>query len=97
MTNPIEKMTANDLLIFLTDALLMRSSVTGNIVFGTDDEALEDLLNRCQAGNDDFSDLIHRVAKVTGRSTSPDPRDIRRALYKKQANDHAFAIAAKHQ
>ena len=86
----IENMTKNELLIFLADSLLKRGSVTGEIKFGTDDNALDDIESRVMAGNDGFDDIIDRVVELTGKQIEPDPRDVKR---KKQSMIDAAKIS----
>ena len=75
---PFDNMTKDDLIVFLTDALLWRGSVSGEIKFGTDVDDLHDLEDRARPQNDEFNDLINRVIALTGREIKPDPRDILR-------------------
>lgn len=61
----VHNMTAAQLLHLLTDLLLRRSSVTGEQAFGTDEDRLLRLIDREQAGNDEFWDIVTQVAKLT--------------------------------
>lgn len=88
-------MTKDDLIVFLTDAVLWRGSVTGNIKFGTDDDDLLEFEDRASAQNDEFRDLINCVIELTGREIKPDPRDVRRAEMKRRFNQAAWARKAE--
>ena len=90
-----DDLTKDDLIILLADRLLWASSVTGTIQFGTDDELLCDLADRADAGNDEFTDLINLVSKLTGRDTQEDPRDVKRREWNRQSNEKIAAIKAK--
>ena len=85
----IQNMTKDELLIFLADSLLKRGSVTGEIKFGTDDRALDDIESRARAGNDEFRDIIDRGVELTGKEIEPDPRDARDADRLRRATEAA--------
>jgi len=88
-------LTKDDLIVLLADRLLWASSVTGTIQFGTDDELLCDLADRADAGNDEFTDLIKLVSKLTGRDTQEDPRNVKRREWNRRANEKLAAVLAK--
>ena len=87
----IHNMTKDQLLVFLTDCLLWRASVTGEIKFGTNDQSIEDLEDRARAGNDSFEDLVDRVVELTGKQVEPDPRDVR-AAERSQRSKHKASM-----
>lgn len=76
-------MTADQILIFLTDLVVSNGSVSGEIRFGTDDEELLEFNDRINRRNEEFTDLLNRVQQLTARNFQPDPREVRKQEMKR--------------